>query len=106
MIRADYRGRGGEGSRGDDVMVLRREMQKDMAVDFTKRTERAVVNTSRHTGTHSYIFLHSFRLQEVQFGTERQLEDGDKGEHSSIRWQSIGNLWNFGKSRRLEHVCT
>lgn len=71
MIRADYRGRGGEGSRGDDVMVLRREMQK-----------------------------------EVQFGTERQLEDGDKGEHSSIRWQSIGNLWNFGKSRRLEHVCT
>lgn len=105
MIRADYRGRGGEGSRGD-VMVLRREMQKDMTVDFTKRTERAVVNTSRHTGTHSYIFLHSFRLQEVQFGTERQLEDGDKGEHSSIRWQSIGNLWNFGKSRRLEHVCT
>lgn len=106
MIRADYRGRAGEGSRGDDVMVLRREMQKDMTVDFTKRTERAVVNTSRHTGTHSYIFLHSFRLQEVQFGTERQLEDGDKGEHSSIRWQSIGNLWNFGKSRRLEHVST
>lgn len=104
MIRADYRGRGGEGSRGDDVMVLRREMQKDSGF-YKKDGKSCGEYLKKHTGTHSYIFLHSFRLQEVQFGTERQLEDGDKGEHSSIRWQSIGNLGNFGKSGRLEHVC-
>lgn len=58
MIRADYRGHGGEGSRGDDVMVLRREMQKDSG--FYKKDGKSCGEYLKKTReqTHRYTQLY------------------------------------------------
>lgn len=55
MIRADYRGRGGEGSRGDDVMVLRREMQKDMSGFYKKDGKSCGEYFKTHRYTQLYL---------------------------------------------------